>query len=91
MTFAMGLPTPQYKAVLGSPPTDPNTNHTQKKKKRKEKSVREKREREKKKSGGGVLQGKGLFPSSVWDLWWNRAAQGAGLLINRSKVKRRGS
>ena len=52
--------------------------------------VREKkREREKKKNGagGGVLQGKGPFPSSVWDPWWNRAAQGAGLLINRSKVK----
>ena len=25
----------------------------------------------------------------VWDPWWNRAAQGAGLLINRSKVKSR--
>ena len=51
--------------------------------------VREKREREKKKNGagGGVLQGKGPFPSSVWDPWWNRAAQGAGLLKNRSKVK----
>ena len=34
-----------------------------------------------------MLQGKGLFPSSIWDLWWNRAAQGARLLINRSKVK----
>ena len=58
-------------------------------KKRIYKSVREKREREKKKNGagGGVLQGKGLFPSSVWDPWWNRAAQGAGLLKNRSKVK----
>jgi hypothetical protein len=33
------------------------------------------------------FRGKGLFPSSVWDPWWNRAAQGAGLLINRSKVK----
>ena len=54
--------------------------------------VREKeREREKKKNGtgGGVLQGKGPFPSSVWDPWWNRAAQGAGLLKNRSKVKKR--
>ena len=54
------------------------------------KSEREKRERERKKNGagGGVLQGKGPFPSSVWDPWWNRAAQGAGLLKNRSKVKR---
>ena len=34
------------------------------------------------------FRGKGLFPSSVWDPWWNRAAQGAGLLKNRSKVKR---
>ncbi len=53
--------------------------------------VREKkRERKKKKkngAGGGVLQGKGPFPSSVWDPWWNWAAQGAGLLKNRSKVK----
>ena len=31
-------------------------------------------------SGGGVLQGKGPFPSSVWDPWWNREAQGASLL-----------
>ncbi len=50
--------------------------------------MREKREREREKKGGGVLQGKGLFPSSVWDPWWNRAAQGAGLLKNRSKVKK---
>ena len=56
------------------------------------KSEREKREREREKkkngAGGGVLQGKGPFPSSVWDPWWNRAAQGAGLLKNRSKVKK---
>jgi len=29
MTFAMGVANPQYKAMLGSPPTDPNTTHTQ--------------------------------------------------------------
>ena len=40
--------------------------------------------------GGGVLvQGKGPnLPSPFLDPWWNRAAQGAGLLKNRSKVKR---
>ena len=34
-----------------------------------------------------MLQGKGLFPSSVWDPWWNRAAQGAGLLKIDQKSK----
>ena len=50
--------------------------------------VREKKRERENGAGGGVLQGKGPFPSSVWDPWWNRAAQGAGLLKNRSKVKR---
>jgi hypothetical protein len=42
------------------------------------------REKKRKKTGGGVLQGLGNPPPPFWDLWWNRAAPGAGLLTKRS-------